>query len=50
MFDLAILLAYALFDGKGSSMTSLLAADSCTGPGRDHVDSTASVHDRSGVS
>ena len=25
MFDLAILLAYALFDGKGSSMTSLLA-------------------------
>jgi Ser/Thr protein kinase RdoA (MazF antagonist) len=25
IFDLAILLAYALFDGKGSSMTSLLA-------------------------
>ncbi len=25
VFDLAILLAYALFDGKGSSMTSLLA-------------------------
>ena len=49
-FDLAILLAYALFDGKGSSMTSLLADSVLDPASRDHANTTTSVHDRRGVS